>query len=87
MKPPPKLSATPPEPVPVPTTAKSASAPEASTAPPHEETLMEATKHDLEDASQHGILVPPPAGASWAGKLWHQGKELFVRVSHSPALL
>jgi len=25
----------------------------------------------------HGILVPPPVGASWIRKLVHQGKELF----------
>lgn len=88
VKPPPKLSAAPPEPVSAPTeaspaTAKSASAPEASKAAPHEEGIVEATKHDLEDASQHGILVPPPVDASWVGKLWHQAKELFVRVPHS----
>ncbi|KZT04608.1 uncharacterized protein LAESUDRAFT_288185 [Laetiporus sulphureus 93-53] len=41
------------------------------------ESIVEATKHDLVDASQHGILAPPPAGASWAGSLWHQAKELF----------
>lgn len=42
-----------------------------------QESLAEVTKHDLEDASQHGILAPPPADASWVGRLWHQGKELF----------
>lgn len=92
VKPPPKLSTAPPEPVPAPTEtslagAKSTASPEATKAPTHEETLVEATKHDLEDASQHGILVPPPADASWAGKLWHQAKELFVRTLHLPTLL
>ncbi|OCH91805.1 hypothetical protein OBBRIDRAFT_811989 [Obba rivulosa] len=39
--------------------------------------VIEATKHDYEDASQHGILAPPPVDASWAGRLFHQAKELF----------
>jgi len=38
---------------------------------------IEIAKEDLQSATAHGILVPPPANASWAGKLLHQGKELF----------
>ncbi|EMD32119.1 hypothetical protein CERSUDRAFT_162202 [Gelatoporia subvermispora B] len=39
--------------------------------------VIDVTKQDLADASQHGILAPPPADASWAGRLFHQAKELF----------
>ncbi|KAI0743909.1 hypothetical protein C8Q80DRAFT_1272536 [Daedaleopsis nitida] len=40
-------------------------------------SVIETAKEDYYDASQHGILAPPPENASWAGKLWHQAKELF----------
>ncbi|RDX50026.1 hypothetical protein OH76DRAFT_1402873 [Lentinus brumalis] len=43
----------------------------------HPNSLIETVKEDLYDASKHGILVPPPEGASWVRKLYHQGKELF----------
>ena len=43
--------------------------------------MIEAAKEDYYDASQHGILAPPPEGASWVRKLYHQGKELFVCFS------
>ncbi|KAH9924412.1 uncharacterized protein B0H18DRAFT_1211856 [Fomitopsis serialis] len=77
-----KPSAAPAEPVSAPTKSTGAPALNAATsesAPSttHAESVIEATKHDLEDASQHGILVPPPEGASRVGKLWHQAKELF----------
>ncbi|KAI0915650.1 hypothetical protein AcW1_003802 [Taiwanofungus camphoratus] len=41
------------------------------------DSVIEVKKHDYEDASQHGILAPPPENTSWAGKLYHQVKELF----------
>ncbi len=56
--------------------------------------MIEVAKEDYEEASKHGILAPPPADASWAGKLFHQAKELFVRArlldilfTHSPYYL
>ena len=54
-----------------------------STTPHPHETVVEAAKHDFEDASQHGILLPPPEGASWPRRMFHQLKELFVRISRS----
>ncbi|TFY67236.1 hypothetical protein EVJ58_g1752 [Rhodofomes roseus] len=76
-----KPSAVPAEPVVASTTSPSAAAQktasEATSSPTQAESVIEATKHDLEDAAQHGILAPPPEGASWVGKLWHQAKELF----------
>ncbi|KAI0829811.1 hypothetical protein BC628DRAFT_1314151 [Trametes gibbosa] len=44
---------------------------------PHTHTVIEVAKEDYQEASKHGILTPPPANASWAGKLFHQAKELF----------
>lgn len=41
-------------------------------------SVLDTTKQDFEDASRHGILVPPPKDASWIGSLVHQAKELFV---------
>lgn len=41
-------------------------------------SVLDTTKADFEDASRHGILVPPPKDASWIGGLVHQAKELFV---------
>lgn len=38
---------------------------------------IELAKQDVQSATAHGILVPPPADASWIRKLIHQGKELF----------
>lgn len=43
--------------------------------------LVESAKIDYGEAARHGILAPPPAGASKIGKLWHQAKEYFVRSS------
>ncbi|KAH9858633.1 hypothetical protein C2E23DRAFT_799411 [Lenzites betulinus] len=43
----------------------------------HAHTVIEVAKEDYQEASKHGILTPPPANASWAGKLFHQAKELF----------
>ncbi|KAI9066620.1 hypothetical protein FKP32DRAFT_1589494 [Trametes sanguinea] len=40
-------------------------------------TVIEVAKEDYQEASKHGILAPPPPNASWAGKLFHQAKELF----------
>ena len=42
--------------------------------------ILNTAKHDIEDAMQHGILRPPPEGAGRVSKLWHQLKELFVRL-------
>lgn len=44
-------------------------------------TVAETTRRDFEVASQHGILAPPPEDASRIYKLFHQAKELFVRIS------
>ncbi|RPD78374.1 hypothetical protein L226DRAFT_531719 [Lentinus tigrinus ALCF2SS1-7] len=73
-----------------PPSATLSAAPESSTATPHApsdaskshvsthpESVIETAKEDYFDASQHGILAPPPEGASWVRKLYHQGKELF----------
>lgn len=43
--------------------------------------VVESAKIDYGEAARHGILAPPPAGASKIGKLWHQAKEYFVRPS------
>ena len=53
---------------------------EASTASSAEkpESIKDTNKRDLEVASQHGILAPPPEGSSRFYKLFHQAKELFV---------
>ncbi|KAI0661244.1 hypothetical protein C8Q70DRAFT_1130735 [Cubamyces menziesii] len=40
-------------------------------------TVIEVAKEDYQEASKHGILAPPPENASWAGRLFHQAKELF----------
>jgi LETM1 and EF-hand domain-containing protein 1 len=45
--------------------------------------IAESAKIDYGEASRHGILAPPPAGASKIGKLWHQAKEYFVSSSKS----
>ncbi|KAJ3490931.1 hypothetical protein NLI96_g1098 [Meripilus lineatus] len=52
---------------------------EASTASSAEkpESIKDTNKRDLEVASQHGILAPPPEGSSRFYKLFHQAKELF----------
>ena len=42
--------------------------------------MVETTKKDIRDAAAHGVLAPPPEGASWAGRLFHQAKELFVSL-------
>ena len=46
----------------------------------HNPSIVESAKQDYNDAAEHGILKPPPADASWAGRLYHQAKELFVRA-------
>ncbi|KAH8093921.1 hypothetical protein BXZ70DRAFT_1079150 [Cristinia sonorae] len=40
-------------------------------------SVIETAKQDFADASQHGILAPPPEGASRIRTLFHQAKELF----------
>ncbi|KII92861.1 hypothetical protein PLICRDRAFT_51194 [Plicaturopsis crispa FD-325 SS-3] len=50
---------------------------ETKAAPASNETITEITKHDIEDAAQHGILAPVPADAGRIGALFHQAKELF----------
>ena len=52
------------------------------TQPDH--SVFQTAKEDYYDASKHGILTAPPADASWIGRLWHQGKELFVRSLSPP---
>jgi len=41
------------------------------------ESVIETAKHDYEAAAVHGLLAPPPEGASRIRKLFHQAKELF----------
>ena len=38
----------------------------------------EEVKKDLQDAEQHGILIPPPADANWFKRALHQAIQLFV---------
>jgi len=40
-------------------------------------SIVDAAKHDYEEARKHGILVPPPADAGRVQALWHQFKEIF----------
>lgn len=49
--------------------------------------VIETAKHDYAEASQHGILAPAPEGSSRIYTLFHQAKELFVRVSYQWTLL
>ncbi|KIM45169.1 hypothetical protein M413DRAFT_441850 [Hebeloma cylindrosporum] len=37
----------------------------------------EEVKKDLQDAEQHGILIPPPADANWIKRTLHQAIQLF----------
>ena len=69
-----------PAPEPAPTTSQTVSDASTSTsASTQSGSVIQTAKEDYDDASQHGILAPPPENASWAGRLWHQAKELFVR--------
>ncbi|PIL34099.1 transporter [Ganoderma sinense ZZ0214-1] len=45
-------------------------------------SVLQTAKEDYYDASKHGILKPPPEDASWAGRLFHQAKELFRSDEH-----
>ncbi|KAI8969574.1 hypothetical protein BD414DRAFT_510907 [Trametes punicea] len=58
-----------------PSTSSSASSTQAQSTANHK--VIEVAKEDYQEASKHGILAPPPENASWAGKLFHQAKELF----------
>ena len=54
-----------------------------STSTSHVDTaggMIETAKTDFADASQHGILAPAPEGSSRIYTLYHQAKELFVRI-------
>ncbi|KAI0644652.1 hypothetical protein C8Q79DRAFT_1104954 [Trametes meyenii] len=88
VKPPKVSSETTPAPVSLaPSTSASEHAPATAhssaegSAHPHSTTpvshVIEVAKEDYQEASKHGILTPPPANASWAGRLFHQAKELF----------
>jgi len=44
---------------------------------PVKSSPIDIAKEDIQSATAHGILIPPPANASWTRKLLHQGKELF----------
>jgi hypothetical protein len=58
--------------------------PSIPTQPPHATTEQKATspaqevKKDLQDAEQHGILIPPPPDANWFKRTLHQAIQLFV---------
>ena len=60
--------------------------PSIPTQPPHATTEhkvaspAEEVKKDLQDAEQHGILIPPPADANWFKRTLHQAIQLFVCV-------
>ncbi|KAI0674838.1 hypothetical protein C8Q78DRAFT_1182760 [Trametes maxima] len=88
VKPPKVSSETTPAPVsPAPSTSVSEHTPAAAhtsaegSAHPHATTpvahVIEVAQEDYQEASKHGILAPPPPNASWAGRLFHQAKELF----------
>ncbi|KAI0700929.1 LETM1-like protein-domain-containing protein [Cytidiella melzeri] len=55
---------------------KDVATPAASDSPPSE-GIISTAKHDVEEATQHGILTPPPPNASTMRRLFHQAKELF----------
>lgn len=38
---------------------------------------LESTKYDIAEATKHGILSPPPEGASRTSRVWHQLKQIF----------
>jgi hypothetical protein len=48
----------------------------------HASSVIETTKRDFDDATKHGILAPPPPGASRFRQIFHQAKELIVRIVH-----
>lgn len=58
--------------------------PSIPTQPPHAAiehkaaSPAEEVKKDLQDAEQHGILIPPPADANWFKRTLHQAIQLFV---------
>jgi hypothetical protein len=43
--------------------------------------VTETKKEDLKQAYIHGVLARPPPGAGKVATLWHQVKELFVRLT------
>ena len=45
-------------------------------------SVKEDVVRDFNHAKEHGILTPPPAGASWVKRTLHQVIELFVRLFH-----
>ncbi|KAI0093294.1 hypothetical protein BDY19DRAFT_419586 [Irpex rosettiformis] len=56
---------------------KDSTVPAASGSATSEDGVISSAKHDLEEAAQHGILVPPPPNAGVVARLFHQAKELF----------
>ena len=52
-----------------------------SPASSHASSVTETTKRDFNDATKHGILAPPPPGASRFRQIFHQAKELIVRIA------
>lgn len=69
------------------TEAPTRAGPSSGSASAHgEEGVIDAAKHDVEDAAQHGILKPPPENANKIMKLFHQAKELFVCSTYKPHL-
>ena len=88
-----KPSAEPPS-APTPTTASAPQDQKSTATEPHHDAhsssaasrVIETAKEDYNDAAQHGILAPPPEGASWAGRMYHQAKELFVCCLLPPSM-
>ena len=54
--------------------------PAAASPGPSDVSIVQMAKFDIEEAARHGVLKPPPENANWAYKLFHQAKELFVRI-------
>lgn len=57
-----------------------AAAPPPLPARPSLGAAKEEAKHALEDAEAHGILAPPPPGATWLRRTLHQAIQIAVRV-------
>ncbi|KAF8510567.1 hypothetical protein BU17DRAFT_70006 [Hysterangium stoloniferum] len=76
-----RIAANPPSPpAPTPEASSSTQARSAMSSKETELTSLgpiNATKHDIAEAAKHGILTPPPEGASRIAALWHNAKQFF----------
>ncbi|KAF8891675.1 hypothetical protein BD779DRAFT_1610433 [Infundibulicybe gibba] len=55
---------------------KSLPRPESSVSANSLASIKEATKRDIQDAEEHGILTPPPPDANWFKRTMHKGIQL-----------